>query len=345
MIKPDSKAHVESSHLQTVNNIQIASKEPLVFTFAGRTEGWPGMDVALYNSDPVFNNTIKECNTHLLKLGGPEILSYFENPYNPDFYKDELKHITINAMQLATVCMLKAKGIVPDAVMGVSMGETSAAYAAGLLTLQESLQIALSYMMISTIEEIKYAIVFLAVSMKKAYQLKQKCATWFDIIFEDGPESVLIMIHIADLIQVKSFLEQEQVVYKSVNNHTYAPYHTDLIKKHKQLFISSYQNIVARPLNCDYYSTVTGKLIKKDTVIGINYWQELACIPVLAGSAFSEALKNKHRLFLQIATPAITNKMMNNITIPAGVRILACNEKGTDELKHLANVMNVCESR
>ena len=45
------------------------------------------------------------------------------------------------AIEIALADLWKSKGIVPDAVVGHSMGEVAAAYVAGILTLDESAQI------------------------------------------------------------------------------------------------------------------------------------------------------------------------------------------------------------
>jgi len=98
-------------------------KERLLFTFGGRSEGWPSLGRMLYDNEPLFKASIESCNRIIRRNGGADILSYFISPIGENYFVNESNFICITAIQLATVELYRDNGIFPNAVIGLSLGK------------------------------------------------------------------------------------------------------------------------------------------------------------------------------------------------------------------------------
>src|ERR1700761_1024778 len=201
-------------------------KDQLLFVFGGRAEGWPGIARSLYNDDKNFAATIQYCNRMLTEFGGSEILSYFEEPLNEHYFDDESKVSCIMAIQLATAKLYNDKGIFPNAVMGISLGEVSAAYVAGALTFDEALKLTMRYCEIYKKVDTNYLFLYFKLSLQDALNLCKECPVLIEVVYEDSPQAVLIVCHQKNIEALRVFTDVKQIKFKPVTDKTNVPYHT-----------------------------------------------------------------------------------------------------------------------
>ncbi|BCS28120.1 acyltransferase domain-containing protein [Aspergillus puulaauensis] len=124
--------------------IRKASTKPTIgFIFTGQGAHWTGMGKELLDTYPVFRQSMQKMNDYIGQLGAPydviEILNLDDH--------STLGHVLLSqtlctALQIALVDLLASWGIYPDGVAGHSSGEIAAAYAAGMLSMQDAIAIA-----------------------------------------------------------------------------------------------------------------------------------------------------------------------------------------------------------
>ncbi|RDW68951.1 type I polyketide synthase [Aspergillus mulundensis] len=122
-----------------------ANKTPVVgFVFTGQGAQWPGMGKELLDSHPVFRQSMQRVNSYMSRLGAPYniIDEILKNKDTSNLDDPLLSQPICSALQIALVDLLAAWGIHPDAVTGHSSGEIAAAYAAGMLTMEDAITIA-----------------------------------------------------------------------------------------------------------------------------------------------------------------------------------------------------------
>ncbi|MCU1234589.1 MAG: Beta-ketoacyl synthase, partial [Candidatus Solibacter sp.] len=107
-----------------------AEKGPLAFVFSGQGSHRPAMGRALYEIYPVYRKTIDLCE----RLLGREVTG---SPLNCT----TLTQPAIFAVQTALGALWRSWGIVPDFVVGHSLGEVAAAHFAGALSLEDAVQV------------------------------------------------------------------------------------------------------------------------------------------------------------------------------------------------------------
>ncbi|KAJ4428213.1 hypothetical protein ANN_24228 [Periplaneta americana] len=120
-------------NVQHIDNL----KRPIWFIFSGMGSQWPGMGRELMKL-PVCAATIDKCH-NILKTKGLD-LKHIITTEDPSVF-DTILHsfVGIAAIQLALVDALTLLGIVPDGMVGHSVGELGCSYADGCLTLEQML--------------------------------------------------------------------------------------------------------------------------------------------------------------------------------------------------------------
>ena len=121
------------------------NKNKSVFLFTGQGSQYIGMGEVLYNTQLIFKKTLDQCADILHKQSNLDLITLlFKTENNTE---TNLLSQTINtqpalfALEYALAVFLKHCGIIPDYVMGHSVGEYVAATFAGMMGLEDGLKL------------------------------------------------------------------------------------------------------------------------------------------------------------------------------------------------------------
>ncbi|XP_047362716.1 fatty acid synthase-like [Vespa velutina] len=199
-------------------------KKPILFVFSGMGTQWSGMGQVLMRF-PTFAKAIEKCDA-VLKQCNLNIYKILTEKDNTMF--DNILHSIVGtaAVQIGLVDLLTSVGVVPDYVIGYSVGELACAYADGCFTAEEMILAAYSRGMALIETEIPHGSM---ATVGLSYEdIKNCCPADIDIACHNGTESTTIS---GPTTSVKAFvkkLQKTEVIVEemSCNN---IPYHSRYI--------------------------------------------------------------------------------------------------------------------
>ncbi|EKG13226.1 Beta-ketoacyl synthase [Macrophomina phaseolina MS6] len=114
------------------------------FVFSGQGSVYPGMGAELLSSEPVFDKSVKLCNTMLAELGFPAtdaLIGHNLDAFGKLMPKEQavVSQCACFVLEYSLAQVWAAWGVVPDVVVGHSLGEYAALVFSGVLSLRDAL--------------------------------------------------------------------------------------------------------------------------------------------------------------------------------------------------------------
>lgn len=285
----------------------FSSPKSLLFVFGGRAQHWVGMGSDLYYTEKVFNQYIQKCDSIIQSLGEKSILDNFEKKAGAGFFEDEANVLfTLLSFQIALYELLKSKNILPNAVMGISLGEISAIYAAGGMSLYDTLKIGAAGVALSRKEKKEYHLLHLQTSLLIAQTVLKKSPVHLPVVYEANANSILVFCHKDQLDMACHFLSSENIKWHLPYPELSYPYHTEHILNHEPLIKSFTKDIVRKPLQCDFYSSILGTVIPEGTIPEKNFWLNMVHQPVWMHGLLKQLSVSNYKTILHINTPSFS---------------------------------------
>ena len=237
-----------------------ASAPPRVaFVFSGQGPQWFGMGRELLASEPVFREVLVACDAHLRDLSGWSLLDELaatEELSRLD--QTEVAQPALFALQAGLVALWRSWGIAPAAVVGHSVGEVAALYAADALTLAEALRVVWQRGRAMQQATGGGQMASVGLSAAQAAELTQPFGPRLSVAAVNGPRSVVLSGEAAALQQALATLGERGVSHQMLPVN-YAFHSTQMAASQQELVQALDGLRVSQPAIA-VYSTVTGGL-------------------------------------------------------------------------------------
>ncbi|MFE9804547.1 SDR family NAD(P)-dependent oxidoreductase [Streptomyces goshikiensis] len=112
-----------------------------VFVYSGQGSQWPGMGRDLLRQDRVFRTAVEDCDRVFGELAGWSVAEALRTADPARLARTDVLQPLVFAVQVGLTALWDSWGVRPDTVLGHSLGEAAAAWAAGRLALRDAARV------------------------------------------------------------------------------------------------------------------------------------------------------------------------------------------------------------
>ncbi|MGD2086179.1 MAG: beta-ketoacyl synthase N-terminal-like domain-containing protein [Candidatus Aminicenantes bacterium] len=285
-----------------------AKNYKIVFVFSGMGPQWWNMGRELLK-EPVFRNTVEECEKIFIRLSGWSLLEELTKDENSSrMHEAQVAQPANFALQLGLTALWRSWGVEPDAVVGHSVGEVTAAYVSGALNLEDALKVSYHRSRLQQKTAGKGKMLATTLSRGTAQTYLKGFADKISIAAINSPQSVTLSGNGPALEKIATKLEEKNIFNRFTKvDIAYHSYQMDPLKDELIRELAAIQPTVPRiPL----YSTVTGKKVKR-AAWGSAYWWKNVRQNVLFLNAIENMSVDGYSTFLEIGPHPVLSAYIN----------------------------------
>ncbi|MEM7309557.1 MAG: beta-ketoacyl synthase N-terminal-like domain-containing protein [Planctomycetota bacterium] len=294
----------------------------VAFLFSGQGSQYPGMSLALHASEPVFRAAFDDCATRAERFVDRPLLDVLADPDPAVLQRSGYAQPAILAMQVGLLALWRSFGIEPACVLGHSLGEYAAAYAAGVFDLDDAVRAVCSPDTpvgdLDRIHPLGETVAVLAAAERVAPLLAGR-EDQLALAGFNAPERVLVGGASAALEELRVELSRAGIEVRELGGLVAA--HTPLVDPVLEDFREERAGVAFRAPRLPFASTVEGRLLAADEVPDWGYWRRHVRGPI----RFVEAIRALDELgcdaFLELG-PRHTVLRLGRECVDAGERPL-----------------------
>jgi acyl transferase domain-containing protein/NADPH:quinone reductase-like Zn-dependent oxidoreductase/acyl carrier protein len=295
---------------------------PVVFLIPGQGTQWPGMGARLLETVPAFREAVAVAAEAIERLAGWSPLAALrgDGPVGLDSGIDVIQPMLFT-LQVGLAGLWRSWGVVPDAVIGHSMGEVAAAHIAGALTLEDAALIAVvRSRMLRKVGATGGGMAIVGRSYAAARSLVGDEPD-VSIAASNGPESTVLTGALEPLRRIVERLSRADEFCRLIEVDAAA--HSPRVSPVLPEMRSAVAGVVPRPTTVALYSTVTGALVAGED-LGPDYWTRNLREPVLFWPVIDSLPDLADRLFVELSPhPALLPAIQGSIGPDGPARCLA----------------------
>jgi acyl transferase domain-containing protein/acyl carrier protein len=288
------------------------------FVFTGQGAIWPGAGRDLFECNPIFRDSLLECDAHLRDALGTSVLpALFSDDAEGLLARTEWAQPALFALQIALSSVLVDWGVRPDAVVGHSAGELAAACVGGQLSLAAGARLIVrrSQFMEPTAGRGKMVLV---VGDRDA--IDPAIAGMSVSVAAINAENSIVMSGETAMIDeaVARLSAAGLVTHPLLVNYGF---HSPLMDEAAGRMALEALDLPVETAACSYYSAARGAALPPGARLDAAYWAENIRSPVLFRDAFLAMVRDDCDVFVEIGPhPALLRDMKSMLPPLEGSR-------------------------
>ncbi|MFI0961525.1 SDR family NAD(P)-dependent oxidoreductase [Streptomyces sp. NPDC021080] len=269
-----------------------------VFVFPGQGSQWVGMAAELLENSPVFRDRIEACERALAPHVDWSLTSVLRGTSEAEQDRVDVLQPVLWAMTVALAEVWRSFGVTPDAVVGHSQGEVSAAVIAGAISLEDGARIVVRRSLAVRELQGRGAMASVTLPDEKARELVGRWTGRLGVAAVNGPATVVVSGDTDALDELLAHCGQEGVQARKVAV-DYAA-HSPQIERVEAQASEGFAGVSPLPGSVPFYSTVTGGKLAADE-LGSGYWYRNMRQTVRFHDAIRSALADGHDVFVEVS--------------------------------------------
>jgi acyl transferase domain-containing protein len=279
----------------------------IAFVFPGQGAQWIGMGNALMAREPIFKATLEECNNAFKKYVQWDLFEEINKPLE----QIDIVQPVLVAIEIALAKWWQSKGILPDVIVGHSMGEIAAAYIAGNISLDDAANVICNRSKLMKTRSGLGVMGVTELTFEEASEAIKGLEDKLSVAVTNSPTSTVLSGEEEALQSVFSKLEAEGKFCRMVK--------VDVASHSTQMdpILNDLRTAVANvaPMNgkITFYSTALNKEIE-GSELDADYWVKNLRNPVRFGEAIRAIAADDKTIFIEMSPhPVLFNAVQENI--------------------------------
>jgi len=307
----------------------------VAFVFSGQGVQWPGMGRDLIVTEPAFRSALEEVDRVLVPIAGwSAIAGLSADPAGSRLDQPEFAQPCQFALHVALAALWRSWGVTPDATVGHSLGEISAAHTAGAMGLEDAVRLVVLRGKLMQRALGQGRTVAVGLSPEEASRLVADSGGRLALAAINGPGSATLSGDpdaVADLVEDL----RERGVFARVLGVDVA-FHGPQMDALRPELEGGLAGLRPAAPSIPMYSTVTGHRVEGPT-LDARYWGRNLRETVRFSEAVDRLIEANHDVFLELGPhPALAGPIGECLRHRAREgRVLSSLRRGRDGRSHL----------
>ncbi|MFD4352142.1 SDR family NAD(P)-dependent oxidoreductase [Nocardia sp. NPDC058518] len=310
-----------------------------VFVFSGQGPQWWAMARELLAQDPVFRRTVERVDTELRKHATWSVLEELgRDEADSRIGETYIAQPAVFAVQLGLAELWQSWGIVPDAVVGHSIGEVAAAAVSGALSFEDAVRVIFHRSRVQQRASGKGTMLAVGLPYHAAEQRITGYRGRVEIAALNGLESTALAGDPDALEEIKDALEQDRIFCRMLQ--VRVAFHSHHMDPLREELLTSLAGITSGPATVPMYSTVTADVVSTGA-LDAEYWWRNIREPVRFAPALDRLIGDQHRTFIELGPHPIHSTAIAELLDKqqaSGIAVPSLHRKQSDRATLLSSL-------
>lgn len=288
------------------------------FIYAAQGTQWAGMGRDLLERDAVFDDAIRRCDQSIRRHFDWSLRE--EMAADPSRWRlhadSRFVQPAVTSLQIALTQVLSSRGIRPDGVGSLSMGEAAAMYAAGAISLDGAINIACSVARFGETPSRPGLMATIGASAADCREWVQATGGAASLAVELGPGRTVISGE-RDAVR-KVLAEARRSGCAGMTLPMAHAYHSPDVEGLAAGFLARLSDLEVGPTRMEAYSSVTARVVDRPP---LQHWWEVCSQPAWFHTLVIHLLRQGYRSFVEIGPHPMLGPAIEEAAAHAGVAV------------------------